>query len=163
MDAQPGPLLGRRVGDVPTVQPDHATGRRLQAGGDIKRGRLAGPVGPEKGEHLSSLHLEIHAEEDLHVPVAEVDVAQLQDRDVGRIGLLALVLLLLLLELDHHQGEIVRMKCALRMIMKPPMMVEGIMMISTAARTPNDAVEHGSEDGAPGRPDEEDVDARPPR
>ena len=55
------------------------------------------------------------------------------------------------------------MKCALRMIMRAPKMVEGIMMISTVARTPNDAVEQGRQDRSAGGADEEDVDARRPR
>ena len=159
MDAEPRTLLGRGVGDVPTVEADRATRRDLQAGGDVQRRRLPGPVGPEEREHLAPLHLEVDAEEDLDVPVAEVDVAQLQDRDLFGIGLLAPVLLQLLLELDHHEGEVVADE------VRAPDDHEGAEDgggdHDDQHRGPDaeDAVEQGGQDRSSGGPDEEDVDA----
>ena len=71
------------------------------------------------------------------MPVAEVDAAQLEDRDRLGIGLLAPVLLQLLLELHDHEGEVVADEVRAPDDQEAPrQIVEGIMMISTVARTP---------------------------
>ena len=53
MDAEPRALLGRGVGDVPTVESHDAARRDLQAGGDVERRRLPGAVGPEQRQDLA--------------------------------------------------------------------------------------------------------------
>ena len=71
------------------------------------------------------------------MPVAEVDAAQLQDRDACGILFLSPVLLELLLQLHHHQREVVADEVrAADDEEATDQIVEGIMMISTAARTP---------------------------
>ena len=52
VDAEPVPLLGSGVGDVPTVQSDDTASRDLETGGDPQCRRLSGPVGPEQRQHF---------------------------------------------------------------------------------------------------------------
>ena len=107
VDAEPRTLLGRGVGDGAAVEAHDAALGRDEPGRHPQRRRLARAVGARAGQDLAAPHLEADVEEHLDVPVAEVDVVELQDRDGLRIGRLAPVLLLLLLELEHDEGEVV--------------------------------------------------------
>ena len=97
------------------------------------------------------------------MPVAEVDIAELQDRDLRGIGLLPLVLLLLLLELDHHEREVVADEVGAADDHEGA--EDGGRDHDDQHRGPDadDAVEECREDRTSGGPDEEDVDAPRPQ
>ena len=90
VDAVLHALLGRDVGDRRAVQPHDAARRRAEPGDDAQDRRLARAVRAEQREHLAPLHLEADVEQDLDVAVGEVDVVDLDRRDVLGVGLLAL-------------------------------------------------------------------------
>ena len=101
------PLLGGDVGDRAAVQAHDAARRRAEAGDDPQDRRLAGAVGAEQREHLAPAHLEADVEQDLHLAVGEVDVVDLDGRDLLGIVLLASVLVQLLAQLGDHQRQVV--------------------------------------------------------
>ena len=68
---------------------------------------LPAPLVPSSATRLALLHLEVDAEQHLHRAVREVDVGELQDRDVGPAHDALLVLVLLLEQLLHHQRQVV--------------------------------------------------------
>ena len=85
-DADPElrPLLGRDVGDGAAVEPHDAASGVPRPGDDAQDRRLAGAVGAEQREHLAASDLEADVEQHLHRAVGEVDVGDLQGRDVRR-------------------------------------------------------------------------------
>ena len=98
-------LLGLQVGRVHAEEPDHAAVRVRQPRDGAQQGGLAGPVRPEQGHHLALLDLEVDVEEDLVRAVEEVEVVDLEGRDVpARLAPLALGV-----ALDHvldHQRDV---------------------------------------------------------
>ena len=96
VDTEGGPQLWRRVGDRATAQSDDAAARRAEAADDAQQCRLAGAVGAEKCEGLALLDLEAHVEQDLHRAVVEVEVVDLEGRNLA--GFLQTTLLVLLVE-----------------------------------------------------------------
>ena len=96
-----GAGLGGEIGDGLAVQPHRATVREPEPADHPEQRRLPCAVGPEHRECLPFAHLEVDVEQDLHRPVAEVEVVNLQQRRVGarahRIGAGAFLLHLL----DH--------------------------------------------------------------
>ena len=83
-DAELRPLLGRGVGDVPTVEAHDAARRSAEAGDGAQDRRLPRTVGAEQREHLAAMHLEADVEQHLDRPVGEVDVGDLERRDLRR-------------------------------------------------------------------------------
>ena len=58
-DPEPGPGLGRHVGDVLAVEADHPALGDLEPADHPQDGGLPGAVGAEQGERLAPLHLEV--------------------------------------------------------------------------------------------------------
>ena len=82
-DAEPRDRLGRAAGDRPPVEANlarlaHRVRDRAQ------RRRLAGSVRAEHGDHLALRHLERHAVQRVHGPVAGVDPLELEERHSTR-------------------------------------------------------------------------------
>ena len=57
-EAQPGPLVGRHVGDVPTLEPDLAGVGLVEAGEAVEERGLAGPVGTDQRSDAARRHLQ---------------------------------------------------------------------------------------------------------
>ncbi len=129
-----------------------------EPGGDLERGRLPGSVGAEQREDLAPPHLEADVEEHLDVPVAEVDVVELQDRDGLGIRGLAPVLLLLLLELEDDEGEVVADEVRAADDHEAADDRGGDHDDEHGGSRAEGLVESGREHGATGGPDEEEVD-----
>ncbi len=81
-DARLEPDLGVDVGERLAVEADDTPVGNAEAADRTQQRRLPGAVGTEQREHLAPRHLEPHVEQHLDGPVAEVEVAHLQHRDL---------------------------------------------------------------------------------
>ena len=63
-DPEAGTAVHGQIGDIAAIQIDIAVIGRNQTGDQIKTGRLAGPVRPQKTNHLAPLDSERHAAHD---------------------------------------------------------------------------------------------------
>ena len=78
-------MLRPRTSDVPTVEGDGARGRFLQACYDAKQRRLARTVRADEGQCLAPVHAHRDPEQHLEVPVAEVDVTDVEHTLAGGV------------------------------------------------------------------------------
>ena len=106
MEAQTRSLFCCGVGDVTSVEAHHSS-IWGQSGRHSECGRFAGAVCPEQCQDLAALHLESDIEEDLHIPIAEIDVIELQHWYRSGVSRLATGLLALLLEFEDDKRQIV--------------------------------------------------------
>ncbi len=88
------PILSRRMpvrsassrhGDVDAVHEDAAAGGPRQPAQQVQQGGLAAARGPDDGDELAALHVQVHAAQRLHVHVADV-VDHAAGRSVLRMG-----------------------------------------------------------------------------
>ena len=85
--AQRGDLVGRRVGDVATVEHHGATVGLDHPADRLQQRALAGTVGAEQGDDLAFLHVEVDVEQHLPLLVAHFELA-----DQQQVGLTAATL-----------------------------------------------------------------------
>jgi hypothetical protein len=88
VDAQRDGVVGRVEVDLPTLPEDASGGARVHARQELDQGRFAGPVLADDGVNLSGPEREVHALQGVGAGKALVELAQLEDRDVGREPLL---------------------------------------------------------------------------
>ena len=70
----------RQVRDVAAVEEDGSVAASVHAGDRAQQRRLAGAVGPDEGDDLAALDVEVDAVQHLHAAVRDVDVAADQQR-----------------------------------------------------------------------------------
>ena len=104
-DALVDDLLGLEVGRVHAEEPDDPPVRVGQARDGAQQRGLAGAVGPEQRHHLALFDLEVDVEEDLVRAVEEVEVVDLQRRDLPA-GLAPLALGVALDHVLDHERDV---------------------------------------------------------
>ena len=103
--AETGPQLWRGVGDGPATEAHHPPLWDPESADHPQDGGLAGTVGAEQGQRFALPHLERHVEQHLDRPVREVDVVELQGRDLAVTGGSSL-LVLFVEELLDVEGQV---------------------------------------------------------
>ena len=98
--------LGVDVRERAAVETDDAAVGDAQPADRPEQRRLPRAVGAEQREHLAACHLEPDVEQHLHRSVAEVEVVDLQHRDVVRVRAHALELRLLLDQLLDRERDV---------------------------------------------------------
>jgi hypothetical protein len=83
-NAETDATLGFDVGDGPSAETDHSARRDPEPADDPQQRGLPGAVGAEEGQDLPFCDLDVDVEEDLHRAVAEVEVADLEQRRLRR-------------------------------------------------------------------------------
>ena len=145
-------MLWRHVGDRPPVEADHAVRRGSEAGDHPEDRRLPRPVRVQQRQHLTLVHLEIHAEEDLDVAVGKVDVAHLEHRIPSALSSRRWCSSSSSLSSAVARARSVRIDDAPRMMNSPPRTVDGTSKTITAVRTPNSFVRNAEANAPPVAP-----------
>jgi hypothetical protein len=84
-DAHRRRLHGVGMGDVAAFEEDRAADRVDHAGDGLQERRLAGTVRAQQGDALAGAHLEVDAEEDLHLVVGDLDAAAGEQRALAGV------------------------------------------------------------------------------